>query len=338
MQIKKFLKTRHLMLCSFLFITACIENAPLDSLSPAGPYARTIDDLFWLTFWIAVVIFFIVQGALLFSVFYFKDSPDKPEPKQIHGNNFLEILWTIIPVIILASIAVPTVRTIFDLAREPEDALKIEVIGHQWWFEYKYPDFAITTANVLVIPEDTPIRLEMWSNDVLHNYWVPKLNGKRYLVPGQKTYLNLHADKAEEFWAQCGEYCGLSHSKMRGRVLSLSQSDFDSWVMNQQKNAANDLDQNSLAYEGQQVYLNAGCTQCHVIDGVWDVQGEQIAPNLTHFGIRNVFAGAALKNNPENLTKWLANPAQIKPGTFMPNLELTEREIEALIEYLGTLK
>jgi cytochrome c oxidase subunit 2 len=118
----------------------------------------------------------------------------------------------------------------------------------------------------------------------------------------------------------------------------MTQSDFDSWVINEQQNAANDLDQESLAYEGQQVYLNAGCTQCHVIGGVWDVQGERIAPNLTHFGIRNVFAGAALKNNPENLTKWLANPAQIKPGTFMPNLELTEREIEALIEYLGTLK
>ena len=338
MHIKKFLKPKNFILCSFLFITACIEDAPLDSLSPAGPYARTIDELFWLTFWIAVVIFFIVQGALLFSVFYFKDSPDKPEPKQIHGNNFLEILWTIIPVIILASIAVPTVRTIFDLAREPEDALKIEVIGHQWWFEYKYPDYGITTANVLVIPEDTPIRLEMWSNDVLHNYWVPKLNGKRYLVPGQKTYLNLHADNAEEFWAQCGEYCGLSHSKMRGRVLSMSESDFDAWVINEQKNADNTLSQGSLAYEGQQVYLNAGCTQCHVIGGVWDVQGERIAPNLTHFANRNVFAGAALKNNAENLTKWLANPAELKPGTFMPNLELTEREIEALIEYLGTLK
>ena len=260
MHIKKFLKPKNFILCSFLFITACIEDAPLDSLSPAGPYARTIDELFWLTFWIAVVIFFIVQGALLFSFFYFKDSPDKPEPKQIHGNNFLEILWTIIPVIILASIAVPTVRTIFDLAREPEDALKIEVIGHQWWFEYKYPDYGITTANVLVIPEDTPIRLEMWSNDVLHNYWVPKLNGKRYLVPGQKTYLNLHADNAEEFWAQCGEYCGLSHSKMRGRVLSMSESDFDAWVINEQKNADNTLSEGSLAYEGQQVYLNAGCT------------------------------------------------------------------------------
>ena len=115
------------------------------------------------------------------------------------------------------------------------------MIGHQWWFEYKYPDYGITTANVLVIPEDTPIRLEMWSNDVLHNYWVPKLNGKRYLVPGQKTYLNLHADNAEEFWAQCGEYCGLSHSKMRGRVLSMTQSDFDAWVVNEQKNANTEL-------------------------------------------------------------------------------------------------
>jgi cytochrome c oxidase subunit 2 len=238
----------------------------------------------------------------------------------------------------LAAIAVPTVKTIFDLAREPEDALKIEVIGHQWWFEYKYPDFGITTANVLVIPEDQPVRLEMWSNDVLHNYWVPKLNGKRYLVPGQTTYLNLQADSPEEFWAQCGEYCGLSHSKMRGRVISMTESDFAAWVANEQSYAEKELPESSLAAEGQLVYLNAGCTQCHVIDGVWDVQGDRIAPNLTHFANRSVFAGAALKNNPENLTKWLANPAEIKPGTFMPNLELTEKEINALIAYLGTLK
>ena len=199
---KSLFRYRNFSIFSLLFLSACIENAPMDSLSPAGPYARTIDDLFWLTFWIAVGVFFIVQGALVFAVFYFRDMPGKPEPKQIHGNNILELTWTIIPVLILAAIAVPTVRTVFDLAREPENALKVEVIGHQWWFEYKYPDYGITTANVLVIPEDTPVRLEMWSNDVLHNYWVPKLNGKRYLVPGQKTYLNLHADSAEEFWAQ----------------------------------------------------------------------------------------------------------------------------------------
>ena len=335
----KIFKFKNLKFIPLIFLSACIENAPLDSLSPEGPYARSIDELFWITFWIAVGVFVIVQGALLLSVFVFKEKPESPEPKQIHGNTKLEILWTVIPALILAAIAVPTVQTIFDLAREPEDALKIEVIGHQWWFEYKYPDYGITTANVLVIPADKPVRLEMWSNDVLHNYWVPKLNGKRYLVPGQTTYLNLHADSPDEFWAQCGEYCGLSHSKMRGRVLSLSQKDFDSWVENEQKNAAAFSNEDlSLAAEGQQVYLNAGCTQCHVVNGVWDVQGDRIAPNLTHFAVRNVFAGAALENNRENLTRWLANPAEIKPGTFMPNLELTESEINALIAYLETLK
>jgi len=335
----KIFKFKNLKFIPLIFLSACIENAPLDSLSPEGPYARSIDELFWITFWIAVGVFVIVQGALLLSVFVFKEKPESPEPKQIHGNTKLEILWTVIPALILAAIAVPTVQTIFDLAREPEDALKIEVIGHQWWFEYKYPDYGITTANVLVIPADKPVRLEMWSNDVLHNYWVPKLNGKRYLVPGQTTYLNLHADSPDEFWAQCGEYCGLSHSKMRGRVLSLSQKDFDNWVANEQKNATAFSNEDlSLAAEGQQVYLNAGCTQCHVVNGVWDVQGDRIAPNLTHFAVRNVFAGAALENNRENLTRWLANPAEVKPGTFMPNLELTESEINALIAYLETLK
>jgi len=339
MLVKKIFKFKNLKFIPFIFLSACIENAPLDSLSPEGPYARSIDELFWITFWIAVGVFVIVQGALLLSVFVFKEKPESPEPKQIHGNTKLEILWTVIPALILAAIAVPTVQTIFDLAREPEDALKIEVIGHQWWFEYKYPDYGITTANVLVIPADKPVRLEMWSNDVLHNYWVPKLNGKRYLVPGQTTYLNLHADSPDEFWAQCGEYCGLSHSKMRGRVLSLSQKDFDIWVANEQQNATAFSNEDlSLAAEGQQVYLNAGCTQCHVVNGVWDVQGDRIAPNLTHFAVRNVFAGAALENNRENLTRWLANPAEVKPGTFMPNLELTESEINALIAYLETLK
>ena len=319
------------------FISACIENAPMDSLSPEGPYARTIDDLFWLTFWIAVVIFIIVQGALIIAVIFFRDKEGMPEPKQIQGNHKLELLWTIIPVLILGAIAFPTVRTIFDLAKEPEGALNIELIGHQWWFEFNYPDYDITTANILVIPEGTPVRLEMWSNDVMHNFWVPKLNGKRYLVPGQKTYLNLFADNAGEYWAQCGEYCGLSHSKMRARVISLSSSDFEKWIENEQKNALKPPE-GTLAAKGEEIYLNAGCTQCHVIDGIWDIQGDRIAPNLTHVASRHVLGGASFNNNKEDLTAWLANPAAIKPGTFMPNLELTEEEIGALIEYLGSLK
>ena len=328
-------KVKHLVFV--FFISACIENAPMDSLSPEGPYARTIDDLFWLTFWIAVVIFIIVQGALIIAVIFFRDKEGMPEPKQIQGNHKLELLWTIIPVLILGAIAFPTVRTIFDLAKEPEGALNIELIGHQWWFEFNYPDYDITTANILVIPEGTPVRLEMWSNDVMHNFWVPKLNGKRYLVPGQKTYLNLFADNAGEYWAQCGEYCGLSHSKMRARVISLSSGDFEKWIENEQKNALKPPE-GSLAAKGEDIYLNAGCTQCHVIDGIWDIQGDRIAPNLTHVASRHVLGGASFNNNKEDLTAWLANPAAIKPGTFMPNLELTEEEIDALIEYLGSLK
>ena len=163
MLVKNIFKVQNLKYTFLLFFSACIENAPLDSLSPEGPYARSIDDLFWLTFWIAVVIFAIVLGALMFSVVAYKEKPDTPEPKQIHGNTKLEIIWTLIPALILAAIADPSVITIFDLAREPENALKIEVIGHQWWFEYKYPDYGITTANVLVIPADRPVRLEMLS-------------------------------------------------------------------------------------------------------------------------------------------------------------------------------
>ncbi|MEC7820302.1 MAG: cytochrome c oxidase subunit II [Actinomycetota bacterium] len=328
-------KVKHLVFV--FFISACIENAPMDSLSPEGPYARTIDDLFWLTFWIAVVIFIIVQGVLIIAVIFFRDKEGMPEPKQIQGNHKLELLWTIIPVLILGAIAFPTVRTIFDLAKEPEGALNVEIVGHQWWFEINYPEYDITTANILVIPEGTPVRLEMWSEDVMHNFWVPKLNGKRYLVPGQKTYLNLFADNSGEYWAQCGEYCGLSHSKMRARVISLSSSDFEKWIENEQKNAIKPLE-GSLAAKGEEIYLNAGCTQCHVINGIWDIQGDRIAPNLTHVASRHVLGGASFNNNKEGLTAWLANPAAIKPGTFMPNLELTEEEIDALIEYLGSLK
>ncbi len=328
-------KVKHLVFV--FFISACIENAPMDSLSPEGPYARTIDDLFWLTFWIAVVIFIIVQGVLIIAVIFFRDKEGMPEPKQIQGNHKLELLWTIIPVLILGAIAFPTVRTIFDLAKEPEGALNVEIVGHQWWFEINYPEYGITTANILVIPEGTPVRLEMWSEDVMHNFWVPKLNGKRYLVPGQKTYLNLFADNSGEYWAQCGEYCGLSHSKMRARVISLSSSDFEKWIENEQKNAIKPLE-GSLAAKGEEIYLNAGCTQCHVINGIWDIQGDRIAPNLTHVASRHVLGGASFNNNKEDLTAWLANPAAIKPGTFMPNLELTEEEIDALIEYLGGLK
>ncbi|MFQ5967415.1 MAG: cytochrome c oxidase subunit II [Acidimicrobiia bacterium] len=317
----------------------------MDSLDPAGPIARRIDSLFWLTFWVAVAIFFVVEGAILVAAIFFRDRPKREEPKQTHGNPKLEVAWTVVPILILAALAVPTVKTVFDLTDTSGSEMTIEVIGHQWWFEYVYRAEGITTANVLVIPEDTQVALALTSDDVIHNFWVPRLNGKRYAVPGQVTTLLLQADDPGEYWGQCGEFCGLSHSLMRARVQVLTAAAFDQWVADQQLPAAEPA-ADSLAAHGLELFqtglftaddgVSYACTQCHVIAGVND-QTAQAAPNLTHFASRNVFAGASLDRTAENVARWLSNPPAIKPGSYMPNLNLSQEEITSLVAYLETL-
>ena len=157
---------------------------------------------------------------------------------QIHGNTKLEILWTIIPAAILAAIAVPTVRGVFELTECGAGAIQIQIIGHQWWFEYRYPEDDIETANVMVIPAGQEVCASMTSDDVLHNFWIPALNGKRYLVPGQTTFLRLQADEPGKYWGHCAEFCGLSHSLMRARVRAVTEAEFADWLAAQQTAAA----------------------------------------------------------------------------------------------------
>lgn len=326
------------LLVLVLLLSSCVEDAPLDSLNPAGPVAERIDGLFSLVFWIAAAVFVLVQGGILVAVFLFRDRKGRKEPRQIHGNNKLEVLWTAIPALILAGIAVPTIQTVFDLTDRPDNALRVEVIGHQWWFEYVYPDYGISTANSLVIPTGMAIDLQMISEDVLHNFWVPQLAGKRYLVPGQETFLTLEADEPGEYWGQCAEYCGLSHALMRARVVALDEADFEQWVAAQQQPAIEPA-AGSLAEQGRNTFLDVGCTRCHIIEGVWEDVGRQPpAPDLTHFASRTMFAGASFERTPDNLRDWLANPPAMKDGSFMPNLGLTNDEITALIAYLETLE
>ncbi len=342
-----------LLLASCSFIE--IENAPLSAVDPRGPIAERIDNLFWPVFWVATVIFVIVQGAILFSIFAFRDRKGRKEPKQIHGNAKLEVTWTVIPTLILATIAVPTVRAVFDLTECAPDAMRVDIIGHQWWFEYFYPDYGIETANVLVMPAGQEVCAHMTSDDVLHNFWIPQLNGKRYLIPGQETLLRLEAYEPGEYWGHCAEFCGLSHSLMRARALALSPADFDAWVAGQQQEAAVPVE-GTQAWDGLQTFLNKGCTQCHTMDFVDNalvpdniLPAEAFnGPNLTHFASRNVFAGAYLPyqgDTPEDsltyeqgLELWLANPPEVKPGSYMPNLGLTQQEIDDLIAWLETLK
>jgi cytochrome c oxidase subunit 2 len=314
-----------------------IPDSPLNSLDPKGPFAERIDNLFWPVFWIATAVFVLVEGAVLFIAVAFRDRKGSKEPRQIHGNTKLEILWTVIPAAILASIAVPTVRGVFELTECGDGAYPVEIIGHQWWFEYRYPQEDIETANVLVIPAGREVCASMTSEDVMHNFWVPSLNGKRYLVPGQTTVLRLQADEPGVLWGQCAEFCGLSHALMRAQVRAVTEAEFAEWITAQQQPAATPAE-GSPGAAGLQVFLNRGCTQCHNIDAINEIEQRAFnGPDLTHFMDRGVIAGAYKEYSIENLKTWLANPPNEKPGSYMPNLGLTQQEIDDLAEFLETL-
>ncbi len=326
-----------------------IQDAPLTTFEPAGPNAERIDGLFWLVFWIAAAVFVLVMGAIIVMVFVFRDrgKDGAEEPKQLHGNAKLEVIWTVIPALILAAISVPTVSAVFELTGCDSDSMVVEVVGHQWWFEYNYPEQGIDTANVMVIPAGQEVCAVMTSADVLHNFWIPALHGKRYMVPGQITELRLESYEPGEFWGQCAEFCGLSHSLMRARVLALEPSDFETWVAEQQEPAALPSE-GTPEYDGYQVFASKGCAQCHTVrfddDSASNIVPREAfnGPDLTHFASRTVFAGASLPQEGQTfdaaLREWLADPPNVKPGSFMPNLGLTSQEIDDLIVWLRSNK
>jgi cytochrome c oxidase subunit 2 len=328
-----------------LLVASCAgaEDRPLTTFDPAGPFSEKIDGLFWLVFWIATAIFVLVEAGVLITVLLFRDREGAKEAKQLHGSPKLEVLWTVIPALILAGISVPTVSGVFDLTECGSDAIEVEVTGHQWWFEYHYSEADIDTANVMVIPVGQEVCARMTSDDVLHNFWIPALNGKRYLVPGQTTELRLQADEPGEYWGHCAEFCGLSHSLMRARVVAMEPGDYEAWLTEQQTPATLPAE-GTPEWDGYQVYLSKGCTQCHEVRFDDDSASNVIAgdafngPDLTHFASRSVFAGAALPEDGESyeqgLKRWLSDPPEVKPGSFMPNLALTEQEIDQLIAWL----
>jgi len=337
-------------------VLAACGDAEQNALDPAGPFAQAPHDLIIPVAWIALAVFILVQGLIIYSVVRFRTRKDDDGslPKQIHGNTRLEIVWTVIPAVILAVIAVPTVQGIFEVMDEPEDAMTIEVIGHRWWFEYYYPDYDIYTANEFAIPVDRPVRLEMTAADlarspdlgVIHSFWVPRLAGKQDLVPGQTTFLNIQADEPGRYLGQCAEYCGVSHVNMRIRVEAYEQEEFDAWVEAQTQPADIPAD-GTLEAQGRELFLELGdgrlaCASCHQ---VWEDGDRSPAqgPDLTHLMSRQEFAGAIHDMTEENLREWLRDPDSMKPmqyevnGIGMPNLDLSEDELDALVAYMLSL-
>ena len=342
-----------------LLLSGCAVDAPQSALDPEGPFAREPHELISIVLLIALVIFVLVQGLIIYSAVRFRQRKDDDGslPAQVHGNTRLEIFWTVIPALILAAIAVPTVQMIFEMMGEPEEEfLEVEVFGHRWWWEYYYPDYDIYTANELVIPTGTPVRLTMTATDiqrspdlgVIHSYWIPKLAGKQDVVPGAVTYLNLEADEPGVYLGQCGEFCGLSHVHMRARAVAREPAEFEAWVEEQQQ-PAELPEEGTLAAEGREVFHEMqeeglACASCHQ---VWDGEAQrnpQQGPDLTHLMSRAEFAGSVYDITEENLEAWVADPNELKPmqydinGIGMPDLELTEDEIDAVVAYLMTLE
>jgi len=290
-----------------------------------GPEADSIANLINPVFAVAGIVFVLVLGGALFVMLKFRSRGDEDFddiPRQVHGNFKLEIGWTILPALILLGVGVATLVTIFRLNESPpDDALRVQVVGQQWWWEYrydldrdgKYDD--ITTANDLVIPAGTKIDLAITSRDVIHSFWAPRLNGKRDAVPNRVHPWKLEAERPGEYVGQCTEFCGLSHAEMRIKVIALTADGFDRWADGQQRQAATfGAEDTSLAGQGYALFNQQLCSSCHLIEGVNDkkvpngviadrnLQMSRHAPNLTHLMSRTTFAGAKFdlrKDTPE---------------------------------------
>lgn len=295
-------------------LTACSgNNNRQNSLHPEGTYARRIDNLFQPIFWIAVVVGVgVVGGTVIFALKFRYREGVNDSPRQVHGSTPLEIGWTVIPVVLLAIISVPTVSTIFKNVQVPKGkALEVTVTGKQWWWQFSYPkqsgiDKTIVTSTELHIPVKTEIRVSLESDNVIHSFWIPELAGKTDVVPGHHNKMNMEADKPGTYLGQCAQYCGLAHADMRMRVIAMTPSDFGAWVANQQKGPAQPYSGEIETLTGQKY----GCINCHVLD---DSSKAPLAPNLTHIDSRTTFAGGTQALNREDLIHWVMDAPGVVP-------------------------
>ncbi len=319
-------------------VSGCAGPFPQSTFDPASSFSGELDSLFGTILGWAVAVFVFVETLLIYTLIRYRARPGQEgEPKHVHGHTVLEIGWTLAPAAILVFIAVPTIRTIFRVdGTPPAGAVEVEIIGHQWWWEYKYPQYGVVTANELHLPVGRPAALAMTSADVIHSFWVPRLGGKRDMLQGRTNRLALTPDSVGVFMGQCAEFCGLSHANMRLLVVVEDSASFEAWIT-QQTASAVQPDSGSIEATGQALWAGKGiCFSCHTIQGVRAFA--QVGPDLTHIGSRMTLAGAVLSNTSEELARWLRDPPATKPGSLMPKVSLTEDEISALVAYLLSLR
>jgi cytochrome c oxidase subunit 2 len=337
--------------------------APGQSMfNPASPGAESIRTLSILVLAVTGVIFLIVEGVLCSCALRFRRSAATTPgpPPQVYGSKPIEIAWTAAPALVVFVLVLVTARTLWEVNVPPpqpragDNALFVTVVGRQWWWEYQYDhyngkpiravgpdgketDLPVFTANELHVPASEagvprPVYLALKSADVCHSFWVPRLGGKTDLIPGRVNATWFQTDQPGLYVGQCAEYCGTEHAKMLLRVVVDPPRDFESWLENQRRPAA----QARAVQAGRSAFLSQSCVECHRVRGT-SARGDY-APDLTHLMSRQTLAAGAVPNTPENLRDWVANPQKAKPGCLMPAFGLSDRERDDIVRYLLTLR
>ncbi len=307
--------------------------------SPVSTPASNVFDLSMFVLAITGGIFAVVGGLQIYAMYKYRQrGEDNTEPAQVYGSTQIELAWTVIPVIIVVVLFLTTARFIFAIqdAPKPKEALDVTVVGHQFWWEFRYPKYGIVTANELHVPlsdpaHPTPTYLKLLSADVIHSFWVPQLAGKTDAIPNHENAMWVDPHAPGVYVGQCGQFCGTQHAKMLLRVYVDTPQRFAAWVANQQLPAPSA----ATVAMGKQVFETQACMNCHAIRGT--VANGHFGPDLTHFGTRDTLASGAFPNHPDLLKAWIRNPNELKPGALMPAMQLDETQLDQVTAYLASL-
>ena len=315
--------------------------SPTNIFAPASTPAKSIFGLSLFVLAVTAAIFLVVFALLFYSVVKFRKraTDDGREPPQVYGSNQVELAWTIIPILIVVALFMATARVIAGVQRDARlnNAIQVVAIGHQFWWEYRYPALGVVTANELHVPvsddnRPTPTFIKLLSADTDHSFWVPRLAGKTDLIPNHPNSMWIDPHEAGVYLGQCAQYCGTQHAKMLLRVYVQPRADFDRWIQEQRRPAV----VVDTVSQGQRVFETTACINCHTVAGT--VANGHFGPDLTHLMSRDTIAAGAAKNTPENLRQWILNPDAIKPGSLMPAMQLSDQDLDALATYLETLR
>ena len=307
--------------------------------NPISPQARAIEHLFNVTLVVMAAIFVLVLGLVLYVWFRFRRRPgegNQEPPYQDFGRPRLEIIWTVVPTLIVIGLFILTIQTIrvADPWVPQDTEPDLTVIGHQWWWEIRYPKLGIVTANEIHIPVDQKLLLRLESADVIHSFWVPELGRKLDMTPGHPTQMWIQADTAGTYRGECSEFCGVEHAWMHFLLVVQPPAEYTAWV--QRQLLASTAPSAPDAQRGAKLFQGLTCVSCHAINGT--VARARVGPDLTHVASRQMIGAGVLTNTPAHVARWLENPQTVKPGCYMPNLRLTTSEVQALTAYLETLK